>query len=70
MLHRQHILGGEHGTDVGRGVARRLRDDRFFLILRRIIDPQLEHEPIELGLGERIGAFLLDRILRREHEEG
>jgi hypothetical protein len=28
-----------------------------------------EHEAVELGLGQRIGAFLLDRVLRREHEE-
>ena len=30
---------------------------------------ELHHEPIELRFGQRIRAFLLDRILRREHEE-
>jgi hypothetical protein len=29
----------------------------------------LEHEAVELRLGQRIGAFLLDRVLRRQHEE-
>ena len=28
-----------------------------------------EHEAVELRLGQRIGAFLLDRVLRRQHEE-
>ena len=32
-------------------------------------DVDLEHEPIELRFGKRIGAFELDRILRRQHEE-
>ena len=30
---------------------------------------QLQHEAIDLRLGERVRPFLLDRILRREHEE-
>src|SRR3712207_8454681 len=29
----------------------------------------VEHEAIELGLGQRVGAFQLDRVLRRQHEE-
>ena len=37
--------------------------------LRRVADADLEHEPVELRLGQRIRAFLLDRVLRREHEE-
>ena len=32
-------------------------------------DVDLEHEPIELRFGQRIRAFELDRILRRQHEE-
>ena len=28
-----------------------------------------EHEPVELRLGQRVGAFLLDRVLRGQHEE-
>ena len=31
--------------------------------------PELEQEPVELGLGQRIGALHLERVLRREHEE-
>src|SRR2546430_17045003 len=38
-------------------------------VARRVADAHLEHEPIELGLGERIGSFLLDGVLGREHEK-
>jgi hypothetical protein len=31
--------------------------------------PDVEHEAVELGLGQRVGALLLDRVLRGEHEE-
>jgi hypothetical protein len=30
----------------------------------------LEEEAVELGLGERVGALLLEGVLRRHHEEG
>ncbi len=34
-----------------------------------IVDDHVEHEPVELRLGQRIRPFLLDRVLRRQHEE-
>ena len=43
--------------------------DPPLLVGRRIGDEDLEEEPVELGLGERVGPFLLDRVLRRQHEE-
>src|SRR5258708_693553 len=33
-------------------------------------DVDLEEEAVELRLGERVGAFLLERVLRRQHVEG
>ena len=39
------------------------------LLGRRILDDDVEHEPIELRFGQRVGAFLLDRVLGREHEQ-
>ena len=36
---------------------------------RRIIDLDVEHESIELRFRQRIRAFLLDRILRSDHEK-
>ena len=29
----------------------------------------LQQETVELGFGQRIGALLLDRVLRGQHEE-
>ena len=42
---------------------------RFSSSKRRIIDLDVEHEAVELGFGQRIGAFLLDRVLRGDDEE-
>ena len=44
-------------------------DDRELLGRRRVPDDDLEHEPVDLGLRERVRALGLDRVLRREHEE-
>ena len=35
-----------------------------------IVDVDLHQEAVELRFGQRIGAFLLDRVLGREHVEG
>ena len=37
--------------------------------MRRVADHQLEHEAVDLRLGQRVGAFLLDGVLRGQHEE-
>ena len=39
------------------------------LLLLRIADHDLEQEAVELGLGQGIGAFVFDRILRGEGGE-
>jgi hypothetical protein len=41
----------------------------FSVGLLRIADAELEHEAVDLRLRQRIGALLLDRVLRGEHEE-
>ena len=48
---------------------RRGADDFVFLVFRRVLDHDVEHEPVELRFRQRIGAFELDRVLRREHVE-
>jgi hypothetical protein len=35
----------------------------------RVVDEELEEEAVGLRLGQRVGAFLLDRVLRGHHEE-
>ena len=37
--------------------------------LRAVVDAHLEEEAVELGLGQGVGAFVLDGILGREHQE-
>ncbi len=36
---------------------------------RGIADFQFQHEAVDLRFGQRISAFLLDRVLRGEHEK-
>ena len=40
-----------------------------FLGAAGIIDLDVQQEPVELGFGQRIGPFLLERVLRGQHEE-
>ena len=44
-------------------------DDDELLGRRRIADQHLEHEPVDLRLGQRVRALRLDRVLGRHHEE-
>ena len=67
-LERGEALGGEDGADL-RGRAQRALDDRGLLGRRRVADDDLHHEPVDLGLGQRVGALGLDRVLGGHHEE-
>ena len=54
---------------LGGRVAGRPAEDLEFLGGRRIGHADVEHEPVELGLGQGVGPFLLDGVLGRQHEE-
>ena len=56
--------------ETGPHAAGGLLHDRLLLGPAGVAHPKLEHEAVELRLGQRIGAFLLDRILGGQHEEG
>ena len=43
--------------------------DLPLLGLRRVADLHHQHEAVDLRLGQRVGALLLDRVLRREDEK-
>ena len=45
-------------------------DDGQLLVVLRVPDHDLEHEAVDLRLGQRIRALRLDRVLRRHDEEG
>src|SRR3954447_11098027 len=61
-------LRGEHLAHVGGGHQRAL-DHRDLVAVVGGADHELEHEAVDLRLGERVGALGLDRVLRREDEE-
>ncbi len=44
-------------------------DDDELLGGGRVIDEHLQHEPVDLRLGQRVGPVGLDRVLRRHHQE-
>ena len=53
-----------------RARARPAFHDLQFFLLRGVVHKDHEHEPVELRLGQRISALLLDGVLRREDEKG
>ena len=65
--------GREDGMHVRGGLGlRRVAhpvEDLALLGLGRIADRELHQEAVDLRLGQRVGAFVLDRVLRREDEE-
>ena len=69
FLQLDDLLTRQHGTGVGIPDIGGLAHDLEFLIAIGIVDDDFEHEAVLLGLGQRIGAFLLDGVLRGQHEE-
>src|ERR687887_413966 len=58
------------GARIGDGRRRAMaRHHGELLVARRIVEPVLEQEAIELRLGQRIGALLLDGILGGDDHE-
>ena len=71
-----HFARGEDGLGVhdraraGQSArARHQIEDLTFLLAVRVADAQFQHETVHLRFRQRISPFLLDRILRGEHEE-
>src|SRR3546814_5071992 len=66
---RQHLLDLRQ-VEVGGSAALADRSDHARLVgLRGVVDQHLEQEAVELRLGERIRAFLFDRVLRGQRHE-
>ncbi len=69
-LLRQHQVGRRaHGDRCDLFAEGRRRQHAPLGLLVGIADVDLQQEPVELRLGQGIGAFLLQRILRRQHME-
>ena len=45
-------------------------DDRALFLAARVVHHHLEHEAVELSLGQGVSALLFDRVLGGEHQEG
>ena len=67
---RLDVGGRADGLRLGRdGILGEALHYAALVGLRRRLYKALEHEAVNLRLGERIRALLLDRVLGREHEE-
>src|SRR3989449_87293 len=70
-LQGAHLVGRRHPLDrrVVRPAFSASLEDLDFLLSRRVAHVDLQQESIDLGFRQRIGALVLNRILRRNHEE-
>ena len=68
-LERDQIVAGDRPLELRILNRRRRPHDVELLVVRRVLDDDVEHEAIELRFGQRIRALELDRVLRREHVE-
>ena len=68
VLQAQQVTGREDLLGLRRLDAHPV-DDLALFLGRRVVDVQLEQEAVALGLGQRIHALLLDRVLRGHHQE-
>ena len=69
LLKFEDLRSAERRRCRRRFVRRRPLDDFHLLVLLRVIDEDVVHEAVELGLGERIGPLVLDGVLRGQDEE-
>ena len=61
--------GVSTGATVGFTFSMFCRRMSFSFLLLRIVDDNFQHEAVELRFGQRVGAFLLDGVLRGHHQE-
>ena len=61
--------GFEQPLDRDLLAAAHAQEDLLLLVRRGVAHPHLQHEPVELRLGQRIGPLVLDGILRGQHQE-
>ena len=69
-LQRAQVVDLDHGLESVERVAVTLGlNDHELLVGLRVAERRLEEEAVELGLGEREDALVVERVLRREDEE-
>ena len=70
LLKGQELIATEEAMHGLFFATRRTGDDGDFFVLAEVVDDDVQHEAVELCLGQRIGAFHLDWVLCGEHKEG
>src|SRR5215510_4986322 len=63
------LFGGHQALQVQVLWRSRHLDHGDLVLLGQVPDADVEHEAVELGFGQRIGALHLDRVLRRQYVE-
>src|SRR5438094_58193 len=69
FLEIQDVFRAHDGARFGEFAGRAHLHDGEFLFLARVANVDQKQEPVELRFGQRVGAFLFERVLRREDEE-
>ena len=69
LLQRQHRVAFHHPRYGAAGAAGGLREDVVFFLLRRIVHADMQQEAVQLRFRQRVGACLLQWVLRGQHEE-
>jgi hypothetical protein len=69
VLDAQDVGAVKDSVRLGPGGARRIGDHLHLVVFGQVGHHHVEQKSIELSFGQRIGAFELDRVLGREHEE-
>ena len=67
-LQRDQVLDREDPVRPRRGDAHPLHDGQLVEVVG-VADVDLEQEPVPLGLGQRVDALGLDRVLGGQHQE-
>ena len=70
FLQGEYVGSAEHRFGLGGGVHCCRLDYRPFFVPAGIVNVDHEHEPVQLGFGQGVGSFLLDRVLCGQDEEG
>ena len=69
LFHGKNIRFGQYRRRRRGDRAQRLIENLHFLVRLGIRDFHLEHESVKLGFRQRIGAFLLNRVLRCHNQK-
>ncbi|PQM46867.1 hypothetical protein C1Y40_02955 [Mycobacterium talmoniae] len=71
FAHGHHIVGVDDLVDggLGRPAVQPAPQHRRLVAFGQIPQFQPDREPVQLGLGQRVGALVLDRVVGRQHDE-